>query len=78
MDEQLEGEASVTLRLLTVQDVASYLRLSVRTVERLISEGEIRAFWIGGSRRFEEADLQDFVAKCREKHSVIGLRSCEE
>jgi len=38
---------------MTVKEVAGYLSLSVKTIYRLVEEGTIPAFKIGGQWRFE-------------------------
>ena len=47
--------------LLSIQGVADYLNLSVRTVRRLIDSGQLRALKIGAQWRIYPADLDDFV-----------------
>lgn len=48
--------------LLTREDTASYLAVSLRTLDRLISGGAIPAYRIGGHRRFRIQDIDAFVA----------------
>lgn len=38
--------------LLTLSDLARTLRLSERTTENRIKDGDIRPLWVGGVRRF--------------------------
>lgn len=45
------------------RDVASFLQLSVRSVERLIKTGDLRAVRIGGARRILRDDLNAFLTK---------------
>jgi excisionase family DNA binding protein len=42
---------------LTVQDVAQRLRLSIKTVRRMISAGELPSYRFGRSIRIAESDL---------------------
>lgn len=47
--------------LLTVADVAEVLRLSVRTVRRLIAEKQLRVVRVGRSVRVRPKDLRSFL-----------------
>jgi len=47
--------------LLTVEDVASRLQLSVRSIRRLISEKKLRVIRIGRSVRVRAPDLNSFI-----------------
>lgn len=49
--------------LLTVGDVAAYLNVSKRTVETLISEGELVPLRIRGVRRFTRNAIDAYVRK---------------
>jgi len=48
--------------LLTVADVAEVLRLSVRSVRRLIADNRLRAVRIGRAVRVRAEDLRSFLA----------------
>ena len=57
-------------RLLTVNDVADRLRLSVFTVRELLKDGRLRGFRFGGTKagwRVTEEDLAAFIAAAREE-----------
>jgi excisionase family DNA binding protein len=47
--------------LLTVSEVAKILRLSVRSVRRLIAENQLRVFRIGRAVRIWPEDLRAFL-----------------
>lgn len=47
------------VRLLTLAEVANFLRVSVKTVRRLIDEGKLRSIKVRGARRIW---LRDFKA----------------
>ena len=55
------------MELKTRDEAAAYLRVSTRTLDRLIAERKIRAARIGGERRgrvvFDQADLEAFVRR---------------
>ncbi|MGR6748991.1 helix-turn-helix domain-containing protein [Aeromonas veronii] len=48
--------------ILTLEEVASYLKAGKRTVYRLAQEGNIPAFKLGGSWRFRRAELDNWIA----------------
>ena len=52
----IEGE------ILTLDEVAAYLKAGKRTVYRLASNGQIPAFKLGGTWRFRAVDLDQWIA----------------
>ncbi|MDM0032854.1 helix-turn-helix domain-containing protein [Variovorax sp. J22P271] len=54
--EILEGE------ILTLDEVAVYLKAGKRTVYRLAQKGEIPAFKLGGTWRIRRSDLDRWIA----------------
>lgn len=48
--------------ILTLDDVALYLKAGKRTVYRLAQKGEIPAFKLGGTWRFRRSDLDRWIA----------------
>lgn len=46
--------------LLTINEVAERLRITVPTVYKLIGEGKLKAFKIGNRFRVDEADLKAY------------------
>jgi excisionase family DNA binding protein len=53
--------ATTASRLLTVDEVASLLRLHHRTVRKLIANGELRAVYIGRAVRIREDEVERFL-----------------
>jgi excisionase family DNA binding protein len=51
--------------LLTPDDVAAQLQVSRRTVERLVKEGRLRPIRIGRLPRFEQREVDAYVASLR-------------
>jgi excisionase family DNA binding protein len=49
--------------ILTVREVAEFLKVTERTIYRLASEGQIPSFKVGGSWRFRRADLVKWMAE---------------
>lgn len=55
------SDRSKDSQLLTVKDVAWRLNVSVRTVHRLISRGDLQTTQIGGSRRIAPDELERYI-----------------
>jgi len=47
--------------ILTIDDVAAYLKAGKRTVYRLASSGKLPAFKLGGTWRFRRAELDQWI-----------------
>ena len=50
-----------TPALMSVKDVSEFLAVSVRTVENMIHDGEIRPLKIGRLRRFDRKMIDAFI-----------------
>lgn len=48
--------------ILTLDEVAQYLKAGKRTVYRLVQKGEIPGFKLGGTWRFRRAELDRWIA----------------
>lgn len=48
-------------QIMTVKDVASYLKLNERTVYRMVTSAKIPAFKVGTSWRFKREDLEKWI-----------------
>ncbi|EKO3452581.1 helix-turn-helix domain-containing protein [Vibrio fluvialis] len=48
-------------QILTLKEVAAYLKLAEKTAYRLASEGKLPGFKVGGSWRFKRADLEVWI-----------------
>ena len=53
----------VESEILTLEEVAAYLKAGKRTVYRLAQKGEIPAFKLGGTWRFRRSDLDRWIAE---------------
>ncbi|GGJ44032.1 helix-turn-helix domain-containing protein [Neoroseomonas lacus] len=53
-------------KLLTIRQTAEILSVCDKTVRRLIAAEVLRALRVGRSLRVSEADLQVYLARCRE------------
>jgi len=48
--------------ILTLQEVAEYLKLNEKTIYRLAQRGELPGFKAGGSWRFRRGDIEEWIA----------------
>lgn len=48
-------------QILTLREVATYLKLAEKTAYRLVSEGKLPGFKVGGSWRFKREDLEAWI-----------------
>lgn len=48
--------------LYTLDEVADVLRCSLRTVRRIIADGNLRVTWVRGRRRISETELRAYLA----------------
>jgi len=55
---------STKLKFYTQREVAELLRVSVRTVTRLIMDKRLRAVKVGGVWRVAETDLLEYLRNC--------------
>jgi excisionase family DNA binding protein len=51
----------------TTDSLAAYLRVSDRMVRKWVAEGRLRSYKLDGCRRFDPADVADFVAGMRDE-----------
>jgi nitrogen PTS system EIIA component len=54
----------VTNKLLTVQETARLLNISIFSVYRMANKGQIPSLKIGNMRRFKRTDLDTWLKKC--------------
>lgn len=54
-------------QILTLKDVAAYLKLAEKTAYRLASEGKLPGFKVGGSWRFKREDLEAWIEENKSK-----------
>ena len=51
----------MTDEILTLKEVAEYLKLAEKTAYRLAAEGKLPGFKVGGSWRFKQEDIQSWI-----------------
>jgi excisionase family DNA binding protein len=60
--------------ILTIKEVAVYLKVTERTIYRLAAAKQIPAFKVGGSWRFSRADIDRWI----KQQSMEGLETSRE
>ena len=53
----------MTDEILTLKEVAKYLKLAEKTAYKLAAEGKLPGFKVGGSWRFKEEDIEVWIAE---------------
>jgi len=53
----------MTDEILTLREVAQYLKLAEKTAYRLASDGKLPGFKVGGSWRFKREDIENWIAE---------------
>lgn len=49
--------------ILTLREVAEYLKLAEKTAYRLAAEGKLPGFKVGGSWRFKKTDVEAWISE---------------
>ncbi len=49
--------------ILTIREVADYLKVTERTLYRLVQDGKLPAFKVGHSWRFRREDLERWISE---------------
>lgn len=55
------ADKTMTDEILTLREVAEYLKLAEKTAYRLASDGKLPGFKVGGSWRFKREDVQSWI-----------------
>lgn len=63
---RLEGQRSP---LMSTDDVADYLSVSTRTVDRIIDRGRLNPYWVRGQRRFTPEEVDKYLETYGSKKS---------
>lgn len=51
----------------TTRSLAAYLAISPRTVKDMLARGVLPSYRVEGSRRIDPADVDAYLARCREQ-----------
>lgn len=53
--------------IMTIKEVAEYLKLTEKTAYRLVAEGKIPGFKVGGAWRFRKSEIDRWIASQERK-----------
>jgi excisionase family DNA binding protein len=59
----------MTDEILTLKEVAEYLKLAEKTAYRLAAEGKLPGFKVGGSWRFKREDIEKWIEMSKGVHN---------
>ena len=59
----------MTDQILTLKEVAAYLKLAEKTAYKLAAEGKLPGFKVGGSWRFKREDVENWIEEQKQKRS---------
>lgn len=51
----------MTDEILTIKEVAAYLKIKEKTAYRLVADGKIPGFKVGGSWRFRQSEIETWI-----------------
>jgi len=54
-------------QILTLREVAAYLKLAEKTAYKLAADGKLPGFKVGGSWRFKQADLERWIEEKKKR-----------
>ena len=60
-------EKPMNTDIMTIKEVAAYLKLTEKTAYRLTAEGKIPGFKVGGSWRFKKVDIEWWIEEQKGK-----------
>lgn len=63
------SDVDMTEQIMTVKDVAKYLKVNERTIYRMATDGRIPAFRVGTSWRFKLCDIDEWIES--ERNSAV-------
>ena len=60
----------MTDEILTLKEVAAYLKLAEKTAYRLAAEGKLPGFKVGGSWRFKKEDIEVWIQEQKNREGA--------
>lgn len=61
---------SMNDEILTLREVAEYLKLAEKTAYRLAAEGKLPGFKVGGSWRFKKEDVESWINDKKQENVI--------
>lgn len=69
----MRAENAMTDQILTLKEVATYLKLAEKTAYKLAAEGKLPGFKVGGSWRFKTKDIDQWIEAKKNKEASIWV-----
>lgn len=63
--------------ILTIKEVAQYLKVTEKTIYRLAAADQIPAFKVGGSWRFRKSELDNWMVKQEQNKQITQNKNGE-
>ena len=60
----------MTDEILTLKEVAAYLKLAEKTAYKLAAEGKLPGFKVGGSWRFKKEDVESWINDKKQENVI--------
>ncbi len=60
----------MTDEILTLKEMAAYLKLAEKTAYRLAAEGKLPGFKVGGSWRFKKVDIEVWIQEQKNREGA--------
>jgi excisionase family DNA binding protein len=57
-------------QIMTLKEVAEYLKLAEKTAYRLAAEGKLPGFKVGGSWRFKKSDIEHWIEENKQAQTT--------
>jgi excisionase family DNA binding protein len=73
INKACENKGMTMPDILTVREVASYLKLNEKTTYRLAAEGKIPGFRVGGAWRFRLSEIERWIEEQEKTHMKVAL-----
>lgn len=65
----METKDAMNDQILTLKEVAAYLKLAEKTAYKLTAEGKLPGFKVGGSWRFKREDIDRWIEEQKKKET---------
>ena len=70
MARPLSSDSALDSYILTIREVADYFKLTEKTAYRLVAEGKIPGFKVGGSWRFQREKIKAWIDDQSKTHGL--------
>lgn len=68
----IRAQDAMTDQILTLKEIAAYLKLAEKTAYKLAADGKLPGFKVGGSWRFKQEDIERWIEE-KKKGKNVGI-----